>query len=195
MVETSSGVNYALSRALQQSRDQLMQQQNFATAVDTFQQRLLRDLRNSDLEAQGYVGKLLKSMESAAQILLGKMTSSVEEVATGLAALNQVSRSQDPMLQYGTNRSKNVHKSNDAVVGMEKNIGKVFQRVVEGSSELAASQTRDWEVSRSVAVDLQNTLEKMRGHEVNALVQAFGTIHNELASTFVAVIAAHTNRQ
>lgn len=76
-----------------------------------------------------------------------------------------------------------MHRSKDEAVDLEKNIGKVFQKVVEGSSELAASQTRHWEVSRSVAVDLQNTLETMRGHEVSALVEAFGTIHNELAST------------
>lgn len=92
MVETSSGVNSALSRALQQSKDQLMQQQDFATAVNTFQQQLLRDLRSSDVEAQSYLGKLLKSMDSAAQTLIGKMTSSVAELATGIAALSQVSR-------------------------------------------------------------------------------------------------------
>ncbi|SLM36949.1 Nuclear fusion protein, KAR5 [Lasallia pustulata] len=169
MVETSSEVNSALSRALQQSKDQLIQQQNFATAVDTFQRQLLRDLRSSELEAQSYLGKLLKSMDSAAQMLLAKMTSSVEDVATGIAALRL-----------------NVHKSNDEVVDLEKNIGKVFQRVVEGSSELAASERRQWEVSLSVAVDLQNILETMRGHEINALARAFGTIHNELASTLTA---------
>lgn len=91
MVETSSDVNSALSKALQQSKDQLLQQRNFATAVDTFQQQLLLDLRTLDLEAQSYLGKLLKSMETAAQALLGKITSSVEEVATGIAALSQVS--------------------------------------------------------------------------------------------------------
>ena len=189
MVETSSEVNSALSRAVQQSKDQLIQQHNFATAVDTFQRQLLRDLRSSELEAQSFFGKLLKSMDSAAQMLLAKMTSSVEDVATGIAALSLVSRSRDPTQRYSTDRPKNVHKSNDEAVDLEKNIRKVFQRVVEGSSELAASQTRQWEVSRSVAVDFQNTLETMRGHEVNALVQAFGTIHNELASTFTAVIA------
>lgn len=95
MVETSSEVNSALSRALQQSKDQLIQQQNFATAVDTFQRQLLRDLRSSELEAQSYLGKLLKSMDSAAQMLLAKMTSSVEDVATGIAALRLVSRSRN----------------------------------------------------------------------------------------------------
>lgn len=90
MVETSSNVNSALSRALQQSKDQLLQQQSFAAAVDTFQQQLLRDLRNSDLEAQSYLGKLLKSMDKAAKTLLGMITSSVEEVEIGVAALSQV---------------------------------------------------------------------------------------------------------
>lgn len=183
MVETSSDVNSALSRALQQSKDQLLQQQSFATAVDTFQQRLLLDLRNADREAQSYLGKLLKSMDKAAQTLLGKIRSSVEEVEMGVAALSQVSKSRHAIPRYNTDRSQNVHRSNHEAVDLEKNVGKVFQRVVAGSSELAASQTRHWEFSRSVAVDLQNTLETMRGHEVSALVEAFGTIHNELAST------------
>lgn len=91
MVETSSDANAALSRALLQFRDQLQQQQNFATAVDTFQSQLLHDLRNSDLEAQSYLGKLFKSMDKAAQTFLSKITSSVEEVGMGVAALSQVS--------------------------------------------------------------------------------------------------------
>ena len=64
---------------------------------------------------------------------------------------------------------------------------------MEGSSELASSQIQHLEVSRSVAVDLQNTLEAIRGHEVDALVQAFGTIHSELASTCVAALATYAD--
>ena len=183
MVETSSGVNSALSKALQESKDRLSQQQDFATAVDVFSKRLLRDLGDSNLEAQTYFRKLLKSMDSATQTFLRKITHSTKEVETNIAGLSQVSRRLLLILQYDTDKTKNVRKSNDDVLDLEKTIGKVFQRVVEGSAELASSQTQHWEVSRSVAVDLQNTLEAMRGHEVDALVQAFGTIRSELAST------------
>ena len=91
MVETSSGVNSALSKALQESKDRLSQQQDFATAVDIFSKQLLRDLRDSNLETQSYFRKLLKSMDSATQTFLRKITSSTKEVETNIAGLSQVS--------------------------------------------------------------------------------------------------------
>lgn len=54
--------------------------------------------------------------------------------------------------------------------------------MVQGSSELATSQTRDWNLNRGLAADLQNSLENMRSTEVHALFDVIESIHNQLVS-------------
>ena len=78
---------------------------------------------------------------------------------------------------------KNMQQSNAQAIDLQKNIGKAFQQVAQGSSELAALQTKQWDLSRGLATDLQSSLETMREDEVHALLGAFGAIHNELVRT------------
>lgn len=54
--------------------------------------------------------------------------------------------------------------------------------MVQGGSELAASQTREWNLNRGLATDLQNSLESMRSTEMHALLDVIGSIHNQLVS-------------
>lgn len=78
--------------------------------------------------------------------------------------------------------AQNVQQSSTEAMNLEKNIGKFFQKVVQDNSELAASQTRQWNSNRQLATELQNSLESMRSTEVHALLNAFGSIHNQLVS-------------
>ncbi len=73
--------------------------------------------------------------------------------------------------------------SNAEVINLQRNIGKVFQQVAQGSSELAAIQTKQWDLSRGLATDLQSSLESMREGEVDALLGAFGAFHSQLVSS------------
>ena len=79
-------------------------------------------------------------------------------------------------------RVKNVQQSDAEVIDLQRNIRKVFQQVVQGSSEMAAIQTKQWDLSRGLATDLQSSLESMREGEVDALLGAFGAIHTQLVS-------------
>lgn len=63
---------------------------------------------------------------------------------------------------------------------MHDNVGRVFQQVIKGSSELAATQTRQWEHTQELATQLQSSLGGMRDGEVQAILGAFGSIHNQL---------------
>lgn len=47
---------------------------------------------------------------------------------------------------------------------------------------MAASQTREWNLNRDLATDLQNSLENMRSTEIHALLDVIGSIHNQLVS-------------
>ena len=91
MVETHSGVNSALSKALEESSTQLFKQQDFAFAIDIFQKQLLHDLESSGVEAQSLFRKLMKSLDAAVQILLGQFSLATKEAETAIAGLTKVS--------------------------------------------------------------------------------------------------------
>ena len=83
--------------------------------------------------------------------------------------------------------TETVRKVNKDSADLNLHIGKVFQQVVEGSSEIAATQTRQWDVSRGLATQLQNSLELMKSNEISALMGTFGDIHDRLVTCSVNV--------
>ena len=78
------------------------------------------------------------------------------------------------------NICKNVRKANDDSIDLQRNVGKVFQQVAEGSAELAAVQTLHADHSREMAIELQGSLQNMRDQEVNAMLSLFHGIHSQL---------------
>ena len=75
-----------------------------------------------------------------------------------------------------------IQRTSNEVSDLNRNVGKVFHKVVQGASELAASHTKQWETASDAALQLQNSLELTRNHEINALERVFGGIHNQLVS-------------
>lgn len=67
---------------------------------------------------------------------------------------------------------QNVRKANLDSESLEKNIGKVFQQVLTGSAELAASQTERWEVNNQMATDLQGSLQNVKDQEIGSVLAA-----------------------
>lgn len=69
------------------------------------------------------------------------------------------------------------------MMNLNRSIGRIFQQVLQGSSEMAASQTREWEISQGAAVELRDTLDTMRIENVDALLGAVSDIHRQLVSS------------
>jgi len=78
---------------------------------------------------------------------------------------------------------QNIRKSNIEAMDLQENVGRVFQKVVEGSSELAASQVRQWQQSEDLVSTLQKSLGSMRDTEVQALLGAFGSMNGHLVGS------------
>jgi hypothetical protein len=78
---------------------------------------------------------------------------------------------------------QNIQKSNAEAANTEANLEKVFQQALRGSSELAASQTRQQDSSRELAVELQRSLENLRTFDVQALLGAFNDFHSQIVRT------------
>jgi len=58
----------------------------------------------------------------------------------------------------------------------------VFQQVVEGGAELAATQTQQWDTNQELANQLQVSLHEMKNADVNALLNAFHSMHYQIVS-------------
>jgi len=80
------------------------------------------------------------------------------------------------------NTSQAIKKSSSVVTGLNINIGKIFEQVIDGGAALAATQTRQRDINRDIAAQLQSSLESMKSNDVAALVGAFATIQGQLVS-------------
>jgi len=171
VVETTADANLALARATNQTNSVFVQLQNdFALAKQTFQDQLMQDLDASTAKTQSFVERLVKGMEAAVHSAMSRMVSATQEIESNTASMSQ-----------------NVRKANADSVDLQKNVERIFQQVVEGSAELAATQTQQWDQSHELATELQGSLQNLRDTELNALLGMFYSIHNQLVSVGVSI--------
>ena len=83
--------------------------------------------------------------------------------------------------------SKNVHQANADSIELRKNVGKIFQQVVEGGAELAAVQTQQSDHAREMAIELQGSLQNMREQEIGTMLALFHGIHNQLVRNLASM--------
>ncbi|KAF6230869.1 hypothetical protein HO173_010985 [Letharia columbiana] len=166
-VEINADANAALLRTAKEVNDGLNQlQSNFALAKQMFQDQLMHDIEVSSTKTESFFEKLVKGMDTAVQSTLSKMASTVRAMDLNAASL-----------------SENVHKANVDSANLEKNIGRVFQQVVTGSAELAATQTEQWDLSRVLAVELQSSLQKLKEGEIGLLLDALVSMQGQLQTS------------
>ena len=91
MVKTSSDVDSALSKALEEANAQLLLQRDFAAAIDTFQKQLLKELETSGIQAQSFLQRLMETMDAAMQNLKKRLSVVTKEAETAVAGLGKVS--------------------------------------------------------------------------------------------------------
>lgn len=93
LAQTNSEVHSALSKALEEASEYLSQQTKFATAVQLFQQKLLHDLGESNVEIQSYLAKFVEGIEAITQSIVSRLSTAVDAVETDIAGLKEVRES------------------------------------------------------------------------------------------------------
>ncbi|MCJ1412108.1 hypothetical protein MMC19_006200 [Ptychographa xylographoides] len=166
MASTTSNLEAALVETVQQASRQIAQQRRLATIIESVQQKALHDLEASNTQARSYLSHMKQAFTSAMEAVRVKVSSIMLEV-------------EDDMLGL----SKSLKESNIDATDLEKNIGRIFEQVVQSSSGLAATQAQQWDTNLVIAAKLQNSLEMMRGHEMDALLSTFGSLHDQLETT------------
>ena len=63
---------------------------------------------------------------------------------------------------------------------LAKSIGKIFEGVLRGSSELASRQNEEWDRSKSLANDLQGSLESIRENEVSTILMGLQELSRQM---------------
>ena len=97
VVETNANANAALSRANKEVNDGLSQlQNNFALAMQIFQDQVTHEIEVSSTETQSFFKKLAIKMDAAVQSMLsniGATMSAMESDATNLSKVSRFERS------------------------------------------------------------------------------------------------------
>lgn len=65
---------------------------------------------------------------------------------------------------------------------LESTIARVFENLIRAKSELDYIQENQLSRTHNLATELQNKLENLQANEVHTLVEAFGSIYNQLVS-------------
>ena len=91
MAHTSSNVDEALVETVNEAQRALVQQRDFAHAVEKFQRQLLQDLEKSRSDAQSIFSKFTHNLELGIHLMFGKISTATRDVEADIAGLSQVS--------------------------------------------------------------------------------------------------------
>ncbi|MCJ1234258.1 hypothetical protein MMC14_002217 [Varicellaria rhodocarpa] len=177
MITTSIDIEEALGKSLQEASQRLNDQRGFAVAANKLQQQLLHELAQSRDDTKSLFGRLIKNAEIASQSMLTKVSSAITIVESEVTKLNEM-----------------LHTFSKEALGIDSSIRNIFQQILQDSTELAASQTREWEQNRGVALQLQSSLESMRSYDMVALLETVTSVHSQLESTNELVINLHSRQ-
>ncbi|KAL8905294.1 MAG: hypothetical protein Q9207_002727 [Kuettlingeria erythrocarpa] len=178
MVDTASDADIALRRAVNAANEGLIRQEEFSKEVRRFQDQVMQDFKVSKVETQSFIGSLLKQVDGVLQTVTRRLFDKVNDIESEANKVNEA-------LQSSTAEVKE----------LKSNIGKVFQQTVEGSAELAATQSKQWDATLSSSLELRDALQSLREQEVHSLLGAFDSIHNQLRASneLVAVMYSRQN--
>ncbi|KAL8652902.1 MAG: hypothetical protein Q9210_002416 [Variospora velana] len=171
MVDAASGANTALGRAVTAANEALIRQEEYSMQVKRLHQQVIRDLEASKADTQSYLGNMLKKVGSAIQSMTEQLSDKLKDIGSEASDVKEALRS-----------------STTETEKLKTTIGRVFQQAVEGSAELAATHAKHWEATSSSTVELRDSLQNLREQEVNSLLGAFGSIHNQLVSEAVPAL-------
>ncbi|KAI4211541.1 MAG: hypothetical protein LQ351_005717 [Letrouitia transgressa] len=157
MTETSSQANSALSQAVKDIHNGLMQREQFVLRVNSLQEKLFKDLESSSSAMKTFFNQMMENLSAVVQGTATKATSVLKDAQGSVENLNIA-----------------LQKSNAESRDLSDNIGRMLQQAREGSKELATAQTQQRDKQRAVAVDI-SALQV-------SLATAFQDINNQLLS-------------
>ena len=180
MTTTSGEAHAALASQLQTLKNDLRHQEEFAAAIQRFQEQILRDLDDTQDKAIFYLTKMVKSIEIVFQDVLNRFSKGISNIETNVAGLSKVFTIVS--CDYLGSIVQDLERTREEAGHVHDGVGRVFQQVLKGSSELAATQTIQLAHSQELAEQLQISLNDMRNEDVQNILGAFGSIQQHLVN-------------
>ncbi|KAI4284743.1 MAG: hypothetical protein L6R38_001199 [Xanthoria sp. 2 TBL-2021] len=177
LVNTTSGASSVLMRALASANKALLEQKQFATEVEQFQQQLMQDLEASKAHTQSYLRSMMKNIESALQSTIKPFSEMMKKVET---EANEV--------------QETLHSSAANANELRSNIGKLIQQAIDDRAELATAHANTLEAISSAKALLRNDLQSMGEVHLQSMVGAFDSIQNQLRASNELVGAMHSRQ-
>lgn len=91
MVDTASGADIALGRAVNAANEALMRQEEFSKEVRRFQDQVMQDLEVSKVETQSFIGSLLKQVDGVLRTVTRRLFEKVNDIESEANKVNEVS--------------------------------------------------------------------------------------------------------
>ncbi|MCJ1419500.1 hypothetical protein MMC32_005855 [Xylographa parallela] len=174
MAQSSSKMEAVLIQTMEDVSQRLVQQREFATALESFQQKLLQDLESTKIQGQSHLTRLMKNVGSATENLVTRITSVTSIFEVNLGKLADV-----------------LQKTNNDAVILDQTVGEAFRRAAQEASELAEAQTKQWDDSHGLSIRLQTSLESINSQSIHELLGTLSNIQNQLQSTNHLIVAMH----
>lgn len=79
--------------------------------------------------------------------------------------------------------AQKIRQSNDNAVDLQTAMANTIDEMVLASSKVAASQVKESKINHALAMEVQSSLESIRGREVEMLLQTLADMHRGLVRT------------
>ncbi|KAL8887571.1 MAG: hypothetical protein Q9215_004887 [Flavoplaca cf. flavocitrina] len=163
LINTTSGASSALTQAVVAVNKALLEQKQFATEIEQFQQQLMYDLELSKAQTQSYLRNFMSNVESAIQGTIKLFSEKMRRVEFKADEVHDKLQS-------------SAAKANE----LRSNIDNLVQQAADDRVELATAHARTLEAILSAKEILSNDLQNMGEVQVQSLVGVFDNINNQL---------------
>ena len=189
MTQVTSNLNQALSKAVNRSASHLNHQRTYAEALQSVQKDLHENLVKTGMAAAKTISRLVDEFELSAARMLNKIASAGETADAQYAGLAHVSNLCIPVVgDRGLTHAQKLRSTHDGVDAYQERVGKVFQEVIRGSSELAARQTSEWEANHRLAADVAAMLRRMNEQEIHKAVMGLKGVVTQMVIRLLMVM-------
>ncbi|KAI4269882.1 MAG: hypothetical protein LQ337_007025 [Flavoplaca oasis] len=163
LINTTSDASSALTQAVAAVNKALLEQKQFATEVEQFQQQLTHDLELSKAQTQSYLRNFMNNVESAMHGTIKPFLEKMRKVETKADEVHNKLQS-------------SAAKANE----LRSNIDNLVQQAADDRVELAMAHAKILEAILSAKDVLSNDLQTMGEVQVQSLVGVFDNINSQL---------------
>ena len=165
MLSTSAKVDETFENLLGKVKQEMEQQHDFASAMHSFQEQLIHDLETTSQSGQNHISALTTAVGSSLQSMLKALAFASEDLQINMNDIGHVSSRRNTR-SYTAHPLQNMKAISEQSWNINKSIARIFEQILQGSSELAVLRKKELEASKALSMDLQESLQSIRDEDL-----------------------------